>query len=92
MEEAAEKLDLLERTLALEQRQKNREQEMLRLKQQDLQQKNAPQHQEASSNSVLFLEEAERKKLAESMVRNPNSNGPIVKVLNNVQGTYLKTF
>ena len=43
----------------------------------------------SASSSMLDQEDAQRKNLVDNMVQNPNSNGPIVKVLSNVQGNYL---
>lgn len=91
IEEQSERLDLLEKTILVEEKQKKRISEL-----NSLQNKN--KEMEASlnlldvngtSSSVLEQEEGHRKMLVDSMNKNStNSNGPIVRCLTNVQGDY----
>lgn len=88
IEEHSERLDLLERTLAIEEKQKKRQMEFALMKHQEKEKnQNINLYEGASCSSLLDEEDAQRKKLLDNMVQNStNSNGPIVKVLTNVQG------
>ena len=90
--ENSERIDLFEKTVALEQRQKKRMMDLSIQKQKELDQANSLALYEGtfnSSTSVLEQEEAVRKELVEAMVHSSTpSNGPVVKVLTNVQGIH----
>ena len=94
IEENTEKLDLLERTVIVEQKQKQRL-EALALEQQQ-QIENAKKRQlfeghATTSTPILDQEDAHRKELVDTMVREcSSSQGPIVKVLTNVNGKLKK--
>ena len=88
--ENSERLELLEKTLVLEQRQKKRMQDLSKQKQKELAEAHTLALYEGTLNSttsVLEQEDAVRKDLVDAMVKNSTpSNGPVVKVLTNVQG------
>lgn len=87
--ENSERIELLEKTVVLENRQKKRMLDISIQKQKELEDSKSLALYEgtfSSSNSILEQEEAVRKELLDVMVTNPGSNGPVVKVLTNVQG------
>lgn len=90
IEENTERLDLLHKTLELEIKQKKRLMEISSMKQREIADASRTELYEglnSTTNSMLCQEEAHRKELVDVMVQNSNSsNGPVVKVLNNVQG------
>ena len=90
--ENSEKLDLLEKTLALEDRQKKRILEHNIQKQKEAELNNQSKLYDGDcATSLLDQEEAIRKELVDTMIQTSTpSTGPIVKVLTNVQGK--KTF
>ena len=90
IEENTEKLDLLERTVLVEEKQKNRlkaialekEREIAQSKKRQLLEGHAP-----TSAAMLDEEDNNRRELLDAMNRDSNpSNGPVVKVLSNVHG------
>ena len=95
IEENTERLDLMQKTLAVEEKQKKRLMEASIQKEQELQQANIMQLFEGNStaDSVLNQEEAHRKQLVDHMLKNTSpSIAPVVKVVNNVQGMLTITF
>lgn len=92
IEENTERIELLEKNVALEQRQRQRKLDISIQKQKDLEEARSLALYEGtfnSSTSVLEQEEAVRKELVDAMVSTTSSspsNGPVVKVLTNVQG------
>ena len=89
IEENTERLDLMQKTLAIEEKQKKRVQEAIIQKQKQIEEANRMQLYEGNTNinSILTQEEAHRKQLVDVMMNNANpSIAPIVKVVNNVQG------
>lgn len=89
IEECSEKLNFLEKTLAIEERQNKRRLELSQEKEKEQDESSSQQlcgiH--PSTQTVLDQEEALRKKLVDSMVQNTSSsNTPVVKVLTNLQG------
>lgn len=90
LEENTERLDLLERTLVLEQRQRKRLLDVSVQKQKEIEQANRVQLYQgtnSTTNSILNQEEAQRKELVDAMVQNsPPIMTPVVKVLTNLQG------
>lgn len=89
IQENTERLELLKRTFLVEERQKKRIQEMVLLREKEKKKEELQNllKQSATSNAMFEQEENQRKILVEAMVKSANpSNGPIVKVLNNVQG------
>lgn len=94
IEENTEKLDLLEKTLALEQKQNSRLEDMIKQKEKEREQAMRQQLYEGSSpttTSILNLEDAQRKGLMDALIRDSTPNAPVVKVLNNIQGTDVAT-
>ena len=93
IEENTEKLDLLERTLQVEQKQKKRLEAIAIQKQQQMEEANRRQLLEGHSTSsaaVLDQEDAQRKELVDAMIRESTpSNASVVKVLTNVHGNYI---
>lgn len=95
IEENTERLDLLQKTAVLEEKQRKRIIEINAEKDKDLEQQKMINllQQNRTSNSVLEQEEGHRNMLVEAMTRNSNSsNAPTVRVLTNVQGIILLLF
>lgn len=92
IEENTERLDLMQKTLAVEEKQKKRLLEASIRTQNEIQRAKTTQLYEGNStDSILNQEEAHRKELVDLMLHNTTpSITPIVKVLNNVQGNGLK--
>lgn len=90
IEENTEKLDLLERTLTLENNQKKRLQAIALKKQQELDESNRRDLFEGHTTSTAALlnqEESHRKELMDTMIReSTSSNSTVVKVLTSVNG------
>lgn len=91
IEENTEKLDLLERTLAVEEKQKKRFEQMIKEKEKEKEEALRRQLYEGStasmsSSSILDKEDDQRKALMDALVRESSSNAPVVKVLTNIQG------
>ena len=90
IEENTEQLDLLERTLIVEEKQKKRLQALALQKQQeneDFQRRQLFEGHTTTPTTVLEQEEAQRKELLDTMVReSTHSNGTVVKVLTNLHG------
>lgn len=86
----SEKLDLLEKTLAIEERQNKRAHEqnaILDAKQEQERIKNMMDGNSSTMESVLEQEEKQRKQLVHDMnVNLTETTKPIVKVLTNLQG------
>ena len=94
MEECTEKMDLLEKTDAVEEKKKKRLLELALTKQKDQESAKQLNLYDGGSvnNSLLNQEESQRKLVVEYMIRNSTpSNQPIVKCLTNVQGNYIYT-
>ena len=92
IEEYTERLDLLERTLAVEEKRRKRllELSLAQQKEREKAQRLELIEGNPTSNSLLNQEDTQRKQLVDNMVQNSSpSNGPIVKVLTNVQGNVL---
>ena len=93
IEENTERLVLLEKTLILEEKQKRRLQDLSLEKHKETEEARRMQLYEGNPASIAILDEedTQRKLLVDSMVRNSTtSNGPVVKVLTNVQGKLKK--
>ena len=92
IEENTERLILLEKTLVVEEKQKKRFEDLAFQKKKEIEEANRRQLYDGTINTpdaLLNQEEAIRKELMEDMVRNATpSDGPTIKVLNNVQGTF----
>lgn len=92
IEENTERLDLLQKTLAVEIKQSKRLQDIKVQMQKDIaetQRKRLYEGYSASTTtaSILDQEDAERRQLLEELAKNStSSDAPTVKVLNNVQG------
>lgn len=90
IEENTEQLDLLQKTLEVEQRQKNRLLQISLQKERENEnekRKNLLDGTSTTTNSLLDQEDTTRKELVQAMVENSNQcNGPVVKVLTNLQG------
>ena len=93
IEENTECLDLLNKTLEVEERQKKRLLEISLKKKKELeegQMKELFDGFNTTTTSILDQEDAHSKKLVEVMAQNTTpSNGPIVRVVTNVQGNLL---
>ena len=90
IEETTEKLDLLERTLIVENKQRNRLEALSLQKQKKNEEDDRKQLLDGHTTTppaILDQEDAQRKVLVEAMIRESTpSNGPVVKVLTNVHG------
>ena len=90
IEENTEKLDLLERTLMVEEKQKQRLQALALQKEKEIEESKRRQLFEAhtsTSAAMMDQEDAHRKELVDTMIKDSTpSNAPIVKVLTNVNG------
>lgn len=87
IEELTERLILTEKTAALEEKQRRRLMESSSNRQQAKSDDVRLPEASAESNSLLDQEDAHRKLVVDNMVQNCSaSNGPVVKVLVNVQG------
>ena len=92
IEENTERLDLLQRTLLLEERQNKRLIELSTQKEKEIENDQRKQMYEGYTNSTTTIskldqEEAQRKLLVDEMVKTSTpSNAPTVKVLTNLQG------
>lgn len=92
IEENTERLDLMQRTYELEEKQRQRLLDISLQKKKELEQAQRSNMYDGYSNStttdsMLDQEEANRKTLVDEMVKNSTpSNAPIVKVLTNLQG------
>ena len=89
IEENTERLDLLQRTLSVEEKQKKRLQDLTTLEKKENEQAQRLKMYEGftSTNSTLDQEEAHRKELVDDMIKHSTpSNTPTVKVLTNLQG------
>ena len=96
IEEDTEHMDLLEKMVELENKQKQRLWDISVQREKDLERDNVTKLYEGTQNpttsSILDQEEAHAKDLVAAMVSTKTtSNGPIVKVLSNVQGKYFLT-
>ena len=95
IQENTEKLDLLERTLLVEHKQKKRLEAIAIEKQKEIEEAHRRQMLEGFTNStaaVLDQEEVQRKELMDSMVRDSTpSNAPVVKILTNINGNNNKS-
>ena len=92
IEENSERLDLLQKTLSLEEKQKKRMLDLTIQKEMEIESANQLKLYDgatATSNSILDQEDTIRKQLAESMNQSSTTAlTPVVRVLNNVQGNY----
>ena len=92
IEENSERLDLLQKTLSLEEKQKKRLLDLTIQKEMEIESANQLKLYDgatATSNSILDQEDTIRKQLAESMNQSSTTAlTPVVRVLNNVQGNY----
>ena len=90
IEEYTERLDLLEKTLQLEERQHRRLQDLATQKEKEEEEAKKKELFEGMTNSTLSMlgqEEVQRKELVEAMIQQSTpANGPVVKVLTNIQG------
>ena len=86
--ENTERLDLLKRTLQVEERQKKRLLDLTNQRKKEMEEADRKNFLEGNLNTVNFQkEEAERDQLIREMVQNSSkSDGPAVKVLVNIQG------
>lgn len=95
IQENTERLNLLEKSLALEEKQMKRVMELSIQKKKDMEDADRKKLLQENSNnsnvsSILDLEDIQRKELVDTMVKTSTpSNGPVVKVLTNVQGNYI---
>ena len=93
IEENTEQLDLLERTLMVEEKQKQRLKALALQKERDIEECNRRQLYEGHSTTSaakMDQEDTYRKELLDDMVKDATpSNAPIVKVLTNVHGNVL---
>lgn len=90
IEEYSERMDLLQKTAIAEEKQKKRILELKAEKQKKSNEEKMLNLLSGATNSTnLEQEETQRKMLVDSMVRSATqSNAPIVRVLNNAQGTF----
>ena len=92
IEENTEKLDLLERTLLVEEKQKKRLQSLAIQNEKEHEEANTKQLFEGHTTTtptILQQEDVKRKELLDTMIRESTpSNGPVVKVLTSVHGNY----
>lgn len=88
IEENTERLDLLQKTVLLEEKQKKRLRDLAIQKEKEVEEANRRKLYEASTpSSVLDHEERQRKELVDEMVQNSTpSLTPVVKVMSNMQG------
>lgn len=89
IEENTERLDLMQKTFAVEEKQKKRLLEISLQTEKNMEQANQTRLYEGTTtnDSVLNQEEAHRKELVDAMVQSTTpATAPVVKVLNNVQG------
>lgn len=87
--ENTERLHLLEKSLELEEKQKKRLHDLSiqRQKESEEAKRKALLQGNQTNSSILDQEEAQRKELMATLIRDETpSNGPVVKVLTNVQG------
>lgn len=95
IEENTERMDLLEKTLEVEEKQKKRLLDLTLQKEKELEKAHQNKLFEgnySTNASVLDEEENQRKQLIDAMVSNnsnTSSNGPVVRVLTNIQGISL---
>lgn len=93
IEESSEKLDLLEKTLLVDERQRQRLLTMTMEKEREREKARTLQLYDGTlyTPSTLFeQEECHRKELVEEMMKSSTpSNMPIVRCINNVQGIYI---
>lgn len=96
IEENSERLDLLQKTLSLEEKQRKRLLDITLQKQKEIESANQMKLYDgstATNNSLLDQEDSLRKELADSMNQTSTpALTPVVRVLNNVQGKYQKYF
>ena len=96
IEENTERMDLLEKTLQVEEKQKKRLLDLTLQREKDQEKANLSKLHEgnmSASTSMLDQEDAQRKHLVDEMVSNTTpSNAPVVRVLTNLQGIYIDTF
>ena len=96
IEECSEKLDLLEKTLKIEEKQKKRLSDMTMEKEKEKERARTNQLYEGTlttSAAILDQEERHRKELVEDMVKNAtSSNTPVVRCITNVQGILMYIF
>ena len=94
IEEYSERMDLLQKTAMVEEKQKKRIMEMEAQKQKkNNEEKMLNLLSSGTSSSVLEQEDAHRKMLQDSMVKSATPlTTPIVRVLNNTQGEYYLFF
>ena len=90
IEEYSERMDLLQKTAIAEEKQKKRILELKAEKQKKSNEEKMLNLLSGATNSTnLEQEETQRKMLVDSMVRSATqSNAPIVRVLNNAQGSF----
>ena len=89
IEENSERLDLLQKTHLLEQKQKKRLMEIALQREKEIAEANQMKLYEGTStnSSILDQEDALRKELADAMNKGSTTAiTPVVRVLNNVQG------
>ena len=96
IEENSEKLDLLEKTLIVEERQKQRLAEVSVQNEKEQEIAKSAQLYDENSNSAstasLEQEDRQRKEIVHSMVVNSTpSNAPMVKCMTNIQGNIIIT-
>ena len=92
IEDCSERLDLLEKTLAVEEKQKKRKLDLaIQKKREDEESSKEQLHQiPPTTQSLLDQEVSHRKSLVDAMVRESSpSNAPVVKVLSNITGNKL---
>lgn len=95
VEENWERIDGLEKALAVEQKQQQRLSQLSIERDRDREKARTMELLEGSNSSFtspasLELEEVHRKELVESMLKNVTpSNAPIVKNISNIQGKYI---
>ena len=92
IEECNEKLDLLEKALAVEEKQRKRRSDLALQSQREQDESSRQQLQEMNptTQSLFEHEEMQRKNLMNSLIHNSSSSdGPVVKVLSNIQGQYI---
>lgn len=99
IEENTERLDLLQKTLSLEEKQKKRLKDMNIEREKQVQDEKIQKLYDGNGNSnssVLDQEEALRKQLVDTMIQSATpATTPVVRVLTNVQGkrkTDINTF
>ena len=90
IEENAERLDLLEKSLSLEEKQKKRIQQISIQKEKDVEAEKILKLYDGTGNtpgSLLDQEEAQRKQLVDTMIKNETpATAPVVRVMTNLQG------